>query len=89
MLKNRSVRTDTVLPHIIYQDVAEAIAWLTRTFAFTEHSCYGEPGEPISGAQMRFGDACFMLKRARPGCASPARLGYGTQSLTGAKVARR
>jgi len=57
-------------------------AWLTRTFAFTEHYHYGEPGEPISGAQMRFGDACFMLKRARPGCASPARLGYGTQSLT-------
>lgn len=30
MLKNRSVPTDTLRPHIICRDVAEAIAWLTQ-----------------------------------------------------------
>jgi hypothetical protein len=30
MLRNRSVPTDVVLPHIIYENVAEALAWLTK-----------------------------------------------------------
>jgi len=82
VISNRSVPTDTILPHIVYPDVAEAITWLTKTFGFTEHYRYGEPGGPISGAQMFLGNACVMLKRAGPGCATPAQLGYGTQSLT-------
>jgi predicted enzyme related to lactoylglutathione lyase/uncharacterized glyoxalase superfamily protein PhnB len=79
MIENRSVPADTVLPHVIYRDVANAIAWLTSTFGFTEHYHYGDP---ISGTQMHLGAAWIMLKRAREGCASPAQLGYGTQSLT-------
>lgn len=82
MMKNRSVPADIVLPHIVYQNVADAIAWLSRAFGFSEHYRYGDPGGPISGAQMRLGDAWIMLKRARAGCSSPAQLGYGTQSLT-------
>jgi len=66
----------------MYQDVAEAIGWLSRVFGFTEHYRYGEPGGPVSGAQMNLGNAWIMLKKARNGCASPAQLGYGTQSLT-------
>ncbi len=79
MIENRSVPTNTVLPHVVYQDVAEAIAWLTKTFGFSEHYRYGDP---ISGAQMHLGDAWIMLKCARAGSLSPAQLGYGTQSLT-------
>jgi uncharacterized glyoxalase superfamily protein PhnB len=81
MIVNRSVPADTVLPHISYQNVADAIAWLTRTFGFTEHYRYGQPGGPIDGAQMHLGNAWIMLRSARGG-ASPAQLGYGTQSLT-------
>ncbi len=82
MVRNRSVPTDTVLPHIIYQDVAEALAWLTTTFGFTEHYRYGEPGGPVQGAQMRLGDAWIMLESARAGGESPAQLGHRTQYLT-------
>ena len=82
MLNNRSVPTNTVLPHIAYRDVAEAIAWLTRVFGFREHYHYGEPGGPISGAQMHLGDAWIMLKRVRTDFSTPAQLGYRTQSLT-------
>ena len=82
MISNRSVPTDTLLPHIAYPDVAEAIAWLTATFGFGEHYRYGERGGPVSGAQMHLGNAWIMLKRARPENASPAHLGYGTQSLS-------
>jgi uncharacterized glyoxalase superfamily protein PhnB len=78
MLKNRSVPADIVLPHIQYQNLPEAIAWLTRVFGFTEHYRYGAP----SGAQLFLGRAFIMVRQAPSGQASPAQLGYGTQSLT-------
>ncbi len=79
MIENRSVPTGTILPHVNYQNVDEAIAWLGKTFGFSEHYRYGNP---TSGAQMHLGDAWIMLRQAREGSASPAKLGYGTQSLT-------
>jgi uncharacterized glyoxalase superfamily protein PhnB len=81
VISNRSVPTEILLPHIVYQDVGKAIAWLTNAFGFSEHYRYGEPGEP-NGAQMYLGNAWIMLRGPRQGEASPAELGYGTQSLT-------
>jgi len=82
VVKNRSVPTDAVLPHIVYQDVAAALTWLTTTFGFAEHYRYGGSDGSIQGAQMRLGDAWIMLERARAGRAGPAQLGHRTQSLT-------
>jgi hypothetical protein len=31
-MRNRSVPADAVLPHLTYQDVAAALAWLTTAF---------------------------------------------------------
>ena len=81
-MRNRSVPADTVLPHITYQNVAEALAWLTKAFGFTEHYRYGEPGGPVQGAQIHLGDAWIMLNSARAGRASFTQLGAQTQSLT-------
>jgi uncharacterized glyoxalase superfamily protein PhnB len=78
-MKNRSVPTDTILPHIGYQNVAEASEWLARVFGFKEAYRYGEP---VAGVQMYLGRAYIMLRNARQGCMTPAHLGYGTQSLT-------
>jgi uncharacterized glyoxalase superfamily protein PhnB len=78
-MKNRSVPTDTLLPHIGYQNVAEACEWLSRVFGFHEAFRYGDP---IAGVQMYLGHAYIMLRNARQGCMVPARLGYGTQTLT-------
>jgi len=78
-MKNRSVPCDTVLPHLVYPDVAEAAAWLSATFGFSEHYRYGDPA---AGAQMLLGKACVMLRASRPGEASPAEIGCITQSLT-------
>jgi hypothetical protein len=33
MLENRSVPPDTILPHVEYQDLAAAVAWLTKHLA--------------------------------------------------------
>lgn len=78
MNTNRSVPVDAVLPHVVYQDLPAAMAWLSRAFGFVEHYHYSEP---ISGAQMYLGRVFVMVKQAR-GEASPATLGFGTQSLT-------
>lgn len=79
MIENRSVPTDTLLPHVHYQDLASAIEWLSKAFGFREHYRYGEP---ISGAQVHLGNAWIMVRQAETACASPRHLGYGTQSLT-------
>jgi uncharacterized glyoxalase superfamily protein PhnB len=77
--KNRSVPADTVLPHVVYQDLAAAIPWLERAFGFQEHYRYG--GGP-SGAQMYAGKAVIMVRQARDGERTPREAGFGTQSLT-------
>jgi predicted enzyme related to lactoylglutathione lyase len=82
MIENRSVPPDTILPHVVYRDVAAAIAWLSKTFGFHEQYHYGDPSQPVRGAQIHLGNAWIMVKAAAPGCHSPAQLGYGTQSLT-------
>jgi uncharacterized glyoxalase superfamily protein PhnB len=81
MSKNRSVPVDTILPHIVCEDVVEAIGWLQRAFGFSEHYRYGDPGA-ISGAQVHLGGVYMMLHRARPGSATPKQVGQQTQSLT-------
>jgi uncharacterized glyoxalase superfamily protein PhnB len=78
-MKNRSVPADSILPHVVYQDVAAAIDWLTRAFGFVEHYRYGYPAQ---GAQMHLGDAWIMLTLAREGRMSPAQAGVWTQMLS-------
>jgi predicted enzyme related to lactoylglutathione lyase/uncharacterized glyoxalase superfamily protein PhnB len=81
MISNRSVPTKTVMPHIVYRRLAEAIPWLSKTFGFTEHFRYGDSAEP-NGAQLHLGNAWVMVREARGGEQVPAQIGSGTQSLT-------
>jgi uncharacterized glyoxalase superfamily protein PhnB len=64
VIENRSVPTASLLPHVVYRNLAEAIDWLSKTFGFVEYYRYGEP---ISGAMVRSGAAYMMLKAARDG----------------------
>jgi uncharacterized glyoxalase superfamily protein PhnB len=77
-MRNRTVPVDTILPHIVYRNLAEAIPWLERAFGFAEHFRYGDGP---SGAQMHAGRGIIMVRQTR-GETSPASLGFGTQSLT-------
>ncbi|MGB6134923.1 MAG: VOC family protein [Acidobacteriaceae bacterium] len=77
--KNRSVPTDTVLPHVTYQNLDEAIAWLTQAFGFQEYYRYGDGP---SGGQIWAGRAAIQVRQARGGEKSPKHLGFGTQGLT-------
>ena len=78
-MNNRSVPTSTLIPHLVYRDVSEAGGWLSRVFGFTEHFRYGDP---VSGIQMRLGDAYIMLHEPREGSQSPIITGFNTQMLT-------
>jgi predicted enzyme related to lactoylglutathione lyase/uncharacterized glyoxalase superfamily protein PhnB len=79
MIENRSVPPNTILPHVVYPVVVQAVAWLTKTFGFTEHYHYGDPA---NGAQLHLGNAWIMVIQARAGRGTPAQLGSCTQSLT-------
>lgn len=80
MLHNRSVPVDAILPHNVYKDLPQALAWLCSTFGFMEHYHYGEP---LSGAQLHLGNGYLMVNAAKTsGQQNPSDLGYGTQSLT-------
>jgi predicted enzyme related to lactoylglutathione lyase len=81
MISNSSVPTNTMIGHVVYEDVGKAIAWLTKVFGFEEHFRYGAPDSP-SGAQMHLGNAWIMLRETRPGDATPKQLGSATQSLS-------
>lgn len=65
MLTNRSVPTNTLLPHMEYKDVAAAVAWLSNAFGFTEHYRYGVDDGRVAGAQIHLGDAWIMLSSQR------------------------
>ena len=82
MLKNRSVPTDILLPHVVYRDVDAAAVWLSRVFGFEEHYRYGGVGKDTGGVQLQLGNAWIMLMRPRDRWASPAQTGRITQSLT-------
>jgi uncharacterized glyoxalase superfamily protein PhnB len=77
--RNRSVPADAVLPHVIYQHLDGAMAWLTRVFGFREYYRYGDGP---NGGQMWAGAAAIQVRQAVSGQKSPAQLGFGTQSLT-------
>jgi uncharacterized glyoxalase superfamily protein PhnB len=78
MVSNRSVPVDTVLPHVVYRDLPNAIAWLIRVFGFAEHYRYGNP---TSGAQLFLGTAFVMLHQPAADLPSAQRT-FGPQTLT-------
>lgn len=79
-MTNRSVPVNTVLPHVEYQNVAEALDWLQRAFGFVEHYHYGDP---ISGAQVHLENAYLMVHATKPpGSSSAAQQGHRSQTLT-------
>jgi uncharacterized glyoxalase superfamily protein PhnB len=80
-MQNRSVPTNSVIPHVYYEDVAEAMAWLSKVFGFREYYRYGPPDSP-QGGQIKLGEACIQLHTIRPSTGTPNSLGASTQMVT-------
>ena len=66
MIVNRSAPSGTIVPSLIYNDVAKAIEWLCDVFGFTERLRAGGEGK-ISHAQLAIGQGGVMLGASRLG----------------------
>jgi uncharacterized glyoxalase superfamily protein PhnB len=81
MLKNRSVPTNCILPHVYYENVADALTWLTEVCGFVEHYRFELPDGQLHGVMMHHGDSWIMLKNSVRTLTSPAKLSVATHSL--------
>jgi uncharacterized glyoxalase superfamily protein PhnB len=60
MLENRSMPTSTVIPILVYEDVADAVEWLSDTFGFTERVRIGS-----HRVQLSVGDGAVVVTGRR------------------------
>ncbi|QGQ99300.1 glyoxalase [Paenibacillus psychroresistens] len=81
MINNRSIPTNSILPHIYYENLADVINWLSEVFGFVEHFRFEVPDGQLHGVMMHHGDAWVMLKNSVRTLTSPAKLSFATQSL--------
>ena len=70
-----------ISPYLYYEDVASALAWLSRAFGLRERMRMPGPDGVISHAEMEFEDGVVMMGRPGPDYRNPKRLGAATQSL--------
>ena len=63
MVVNRSAPKATVIPILVYEDVAKAIEWLCDTFGFTERLRAAGPGDSVIHAQLAIAEGAVMLGR--------------------------
>jgi uncharacterized glyoxalase superfamily protein PhnB len=60
---NRSAPRATVVPILVYEDVAKAIEWLCGAFGFRERLRAGIPGGSVTHTQLDIGEGAIMLGR--------------------------
>jgi uncharacterized glyoxalase superfamily protein PhnB len=81
MIVNRSAPCGTIVPSLIYNDVAKAIDWLCDVFGFTERlRVTGEDGK-VGHAQLATGQGGILLGESRAGF-RPPRPNEVSQSLS-------
>ena len=70
-----------ITPYLYYEDVAKALAWLSRAFGFRERMRMPGPDGKIMHAEMEFADGVLMMGNPGPDYRNPKRLGQTTQNL--------
>jgi uncharacterized glyoxalase superfamily protein PhnB len=70
-----------ITPYLYYENVANALAWLTRAFGFRERMRIPGPDGKITHAEMEFGEAVVMMGHPGADFRNPKRLGQATQNL--------
>jgi uncharacterized glyoxalase superfamily protein PhnB len=81
MPANRPENMPRITPYLLYEDVAAALSWLTRTFGFRERMRMPGPDGTITHAEMEFGDGVVMMGCPGPDYQNPKRVGHVTQNL--------
>jgi PhnB protein len=70
-----------ISPYLYYENVASALAWLSRTFGLKERMRMPGLDGGIAHAEMEFADGVVMMGCPAPDYRNPKRLGGATQSL--------
>jgi len=81
MPQNPPENMPRVTPYLYYEDVASALAWLSRAFGLHERTRMPGADGAIAHAEMEFADGVIMLGRPGPDYQNPRRLGGATQSV--------
>jgi uncharacterized glyoxalase superfamily protein PhnB len=81
MVRNMSVPTDAVLPHLYYRDADAAAIWLGTAFGFREVYRVPESDGRIHIAQLQCGNAYVMIRYCANTTLSPLDAGGVTQSV--------
>ena len=61
---NRSAPKATVVPILVYEDVAKAISWLNGAFGFIERLRAARPDGAVMHAQLSMGEGAIMMGAA-------------------------
>jgi PhnB protein len=71
-----------ISPYLLYEDVGEALAWLSKAFGFVEFgdSFAGADGK-LTHASMKLGEGVIMMGCPGKSYKNPRRLGQATQHL--------
>jgi uncharacterized glyoxalase superfamily protein PhnB len=81
MPANPPTNTPRISPYLYYEDVAAALAWLSRAFGLRERMRMAGPDGVVAHAEMEFADGVVMMGHPGPDYRNPKRLGATTQSL--------
>lgn len=81
MPANPPANMPRITPYLLYEDVAAALGWLSRTFGLRERMRLPGPDGTITHAEMELADGVVMLGCPGPDYQNPRRLGHVTQQL--------
>jgi PhnB protein len=70
-----------ITPYLLYEDVAAALAFLTRAFGFRERMRLPGPGGKIAHAEVELADGVVMMGCPGPDYRNPRHLGGTTQNV--------
>jgi PhnB protein len=81
MVANPPPNMPRITPYLYYEDVAGALAWLSRAFGFRERMRLPGPDEKVAHAEMQLADGVIMMGHPGPDYRNPKRLGAVTQNI--------
>lgn len=81
MPANPPENTPRITPYLLYQDVATALAFLSRAFGFRERMRMPMPDGSIGHAEMELADGVIMLGCPGASYRNPKKLGGVTQNI--------
>lgn len=81
MPANPPENTPRVAPYLYYNDVAEALTWLSSAFGFKERMRMPGPDGGVMHAEMEIEDGLIMLGCPSDDYQNPKKLGHLTQGL--------